>query len=232
MWLMGQRPECRKALRKTATSPPRHGSGDVQHMKSDFQADPGVRLMMAYQGGDEAAFDELVQRYSGQVFALLTRFLGRRSDREDFVQEVFLRVVRARERYTPTARFSTWLYRIVFNLSVNETERKAGKGQVTLSSLVRDQEEGGGVDFEDEDAELPSANLERLDVVQAVQAAIAALPEAQRMALVLAKYEELPYDEIGRVVGSSEKAVKSMVHRARENLRASLAAFMEEEQAS
>ncbi|MDP6837547.1 MAG: sigma-70 family RNA polymerase sigma factor [Planctomycetota bacterium] len=201
-------------------------------MKSDFQADPGVRLMMAYQGGDEAAFDELVQRYSGQVFALLTRFLGRRSDREDFVQEVFLRVVRARERYTPTARFSTWLYRIVFNLSVNETERKAGKGQVTLSSLVRDQEEGGGVDFEDEDAELPSDNLERLDVVQAVQAAIAALPEAQRMALVLAKYEELPYDEIGRVVGSSEKAVKSMVHRARENLRASLAAFMEEEQAS
>ncbi|MDP6370218.1 MAG: sigma-70 family RNA polymerase sigma factor [Planctomycetota bacterium] len=201
-------------------------------MKSDFQADPGVRLMMAYQGGDEAAFDELVQRYSGQVFALLTRFLGRRSDREDFVQEVFLRVVRARERYTPTARFSTWLYRIVFNLSVNETERKAGKGQVTMSSLVKDQEEGGGVDFEDEDAELPSDNLERLDVVQAVQAAIAALPEAQRMALVLAKYEELPYDEIGRVVGSSEKAVKSMVHRARENLRASLAAFMEEEQAS
>jgi RNA polymerase sigma-70 factor (ECF subfamily) len=201
-------------------------------MKSDFQADPGVRLMMAYQGGDETAFDELVQRYSGQVFALLTRFLGRRSDREDFVQEVFLRVVRARERYTPTARFSTWLYRIVFNLSVNETERKAGKGQVTMSSLVKDQEEGGGVDFEDEDAELPSDNLERLDVVQAVQAAIAALPEAQRMALVLAKYEELPYDEIGRVVGSSEKAVKSMVHRARENLRASLAAFMEEEQAS
>ncbi|HJO26400.1 MAG TPA: sigma-70 family RNA polymerase sigma factor [Planctomycetota bacterium] len=200
-------------------------------MKSDFQADPGVRLMLAYQEGDETAFDELVQRYSGQVFALLTRFLGRRSDREDFVQEVFLRVVRARERYTATARFSTWLYRIVFNLSVNETQRRAGKDQVAMSTLAKDHEDSGGLDFEDENAESPSENLERLDVVAAVQAAIAALPESQRMALVLAKYEELPYEEIGRVIGSSEKAVKSMVHRARENLRASLAAFMEEEQA-
>jgi RNA polymerase sigma-70 factor (ECF subfamily) len=100
-----------------------------------------------------------------------------------------------------------------------------------MSTLAKDHEDSGGLDFEDENAESPSENLERLDVVAAVQAAIAALPESQRMALVLAKYEELPYEEIGRVIGSSEKAVKSMVHRARENLRASLAAFMEEEQA-
>jgi RNA polymerase sigma-70 factor (ECF subfamily) len=198
-------------------------------MKSDFQSDHGVRLMLAYQGGDESAFDELVQRYSGQVFALLTRFLGRRSDREDFVQDVFLRVVRSRDRYTPTARFSTWLYRIVFNLSVNETQRRSGKDQLVMSTLVPDESEGSTLEFEDEKAPGPSENLERMDVVEAVRAAINALPESQRMALVLAKYEEMPYEEIGRVIGSSEKAVKSMVHRARENLRASLASFMEEE---
>lgn len=197
-------------------------------MSDTYALDPGVRLMLAYQAGDEDAFDELVHRFAGQVFALLTRFLGPVPEREDLVQDVFLRVVRARDRYEPKARFSTWLYRIVYNLSVNHTQRSGPRAV------------GGGAGDEDGDAfELPDAaagepadELARGDVVQAVRGAIAQLPEAQRMALVLAKYDELPYVEIGRVLGTSEKAVKSLVHRARENLRAMLGPFLEQEFAS
>jgi len=185
-------------------------------------ADPGAAWMLAFQAGDEGAFDRIVETYSGPVFGLLTRFLGSSSWREDLVQEVFLRVLRARDRYEPSARFSTWLYRIAFNLCVNERERRGGRAALSLEDATTH-------DWSDERAPDPTASLERDDRIQAVRAAIAALPEAQRMALILAKYEELPYAEIAAVLGSSEKAIKSMVHRARENLRQTLAPFLQEE---
>ena len=196
-------------------------------VSQSFEDDPGVRWMLAYQGGDEAAFDRIVEAYSGQLYALFTRFLGPAPEREDLVQEVFLRVIRARERYQPTARFSTWLYRIAFNIAVNRTQRGTDE-----ASLDDGTEDGGGATWSelgDARAELPSEALERGDVVSAVRAAIASLPEAQRMALVLAKYDELPYSEIAVVLRSSEKAIKSLVHRARENLRARLAPFLQQE---
>jgi RNA polymerase sigma-70 factor (ECF subfamily) len=185
--------------------------------------DPGVAWMLRYQRGDERAFDQLVESYSPRVFALLTRFLGPSESREDLVQEVFLRVIRARGDYRPEARFSTWLYRIVFNLCVNERERS--RPSPSLDGMREESREG----WADEHAPAPGAELERADLVAVVRAAIAALPARQRMALVLAKYEELPYDEVARVLGTSEKAIKSMVHRARESLRAFLAPFLEEE---
>lgn len=190
--------------------------------------DRGAQLMLAYQAGDEAAFDALVHEYASHVFALLTRFLGPRPGREDLVQEVFLRVVRARERYTPSARFTTWLYRIAFNLCVNEGQRRRVGGEVSIDARSGDDDEAG-LELHDERAVDPSGALDRLDVVDAVREAIDALPETQRMALVLAKYEELPYAQIAEVLDSSEKAVKSLVHRARENLRARLRPFLQED---
>jgi RNA polymerase sigma-70 factor (ECF subfamily) len=185
--------------------------------------------MLAWQGGDEEAFDQLVEAYSAQVFALLTRFLGHRGPREDLVQEVFLRVVRARDRYQPTARFSTWLYRIAFNLAVNETQRVSGSDTLSLDQPLRggDGEHGSLGELQPGDWEPPSSDLERDDVVQAVRHAIAKLPEKQRLALILAKYHDTPYVEIAEVLGSSEKAIKSLVHRARESLRAMLAPFLQ-----
>jgi RNA polymerase sigma-70 factor (ECF subfamily) len=202
-------------------------------MDTSFDTDPGVQLMLAYQRGDESAFDRIVETYSAQVFALLTRFLGQRHAREDLVQEVFLRVVRARERYEPTARFSTWLDRIVFNLSINETQRAGGK-EVRASDGPGSVEPGANdmlSEFRDERMADPSERMMQDDIVQAVRAAIALLPEQQRMALVLAKYHEMPYVEIASVLGSSEKAVKSLVHRARENLRETLAPYLQGETA-
>jgi len=199
-------------------------------MDNAFVDDPGVQWMLAYQRGDEAAFDHLVEAYSGQLFALFTRFLGPVPEREDLVQEAFLRVIRARARYEPSARFSTWLYRIAFNLSVNQTQRadpeqaldgEGGDGLPDDAATTRN-----ALSAHDSD---PAQALERGDVVSAVRAAIGGLPEAQRMALILAKYEEMPYAEIAIVLRSSEKAIKSMVHRARENLRARLAPFLQQE---
>ncbi|MDP6538006.1 MAG: sigma-70 family RNA polymerase sigma factor [Planctomycetota bacterium] len=196
---------------------------------SAYASDPGVQLMLAWQGGDEEAFERLVEEYSPRVYALLTRFVGRRSVREDMVQEVFLRVVRSRDRYQPTARFSTWLYRIAFNLSVNETQRGAGNKTLSLDvPFAADEGEHGSLgDLQESEVEDPSAALERDDVVLAVRAAIAALPEKQRMALILAKYHDYPYVEIADVLGSSEKAIKSLIHRARESLRETLSPFLQ-----
>jgi len=197
-------------------------------MASDYGRDEGVQLMLAYQAGDEGAFDRLVEQYSGQVYALLTRFLGSRPGREDLVQEVFLRVIRARDRYQPTARFSTWLYRIVFNMAVNETQRSSNRGALSLDQPLGADGEGGTIEIHDSRVELPSASLERDDVVRAVRQAIAALPDQQRAALILAKYHDTPYAEIAEILGSSEKAIKSLIHRARETLRQTLAPLLQQ----
>ena len=184
--------------------------------------------MLRWQGGDEEAFRGLVELYSGQVFALLTRFLGRRHHgREDMVQDVFLRVVRARDRYQPTARFSTWLYSIVWRMCINETERRAGRQPLSFDALAGENDDS--FDPADEQQSTPDDGLERADLVHAVREAIADLPEAQRIAVVLARYHDMPYSEIAEVVGSSEKAIKSLIHRARETLRAQLQPLFESE---
>ena len=196
----------------------------------DLEEDLGVALMLRWQAGDESAFAELVEAYSGRVYSLLTRFLGPVSHREDLVQDVFMRVLRARDRYQATARFSTWIYRITFNLATNDRERAARRAHLSLDQGV-DQEGGAtlGDLCVDEQAELPEEILDRGDVVTAVRAAIDRLPETQRMALILARYDEMPYCEIAVVLDSTEKAIKSLIHRARENLRAMLDPYLQEE---
>jgi RNA polymerase sigma-70 factor (ECF subfamily) len=189
--------------------------------------DEGARLMLAWKAGDEAAFDRIVELYSDRLWALLTRFLGPRPQREDLVQEVFLRLVKSKDRYEPTARFSTYLFRIAFNLAVN-TGAKASERRTERLAQGENQTDPL-THMADAAAQEPFLDLERADTVRAVRAAIAALPEQQRMALVLAKYHDLPYDQIGEVLGTSEKAVKSLVHRARENLRVALAPYMAKE---
>lgn len=186
-------------------------------MEPSYLDDPGTRDMLAWQAGEEAAFDRLVGAYSERLFALFTRFLGPVPEREDMVQETFLRVLRARASYQPTARFSTWLYRIAFNLSVNKSERTRPTISLDAQAFAPP-----ALDVD----EPPESDLERGEVVRAVRGAIATLPQTQRAALILARYEELSFAEIAVVLGSTEKAVKSLVHRARENLRAELAPYL------
>jgi RNA polymerase sigma-70 factor (ECF subfamily) len=197
------------------------GSGEV---------DRGAQLMQLWQAGDDAAFDELVHLYSGHVYALLTRFLGRsHSGREDLVQEVFLRVLGAKERYEPKARFTTWLYSICWRMCINDSARSGRRRTGSLDALGVDADGDGGAQFIDESALDPSANLEQGDLARAVRAAIAALPDSQRIAIVLSRYHQLSHAEIASVVDSTEKAVKSLIHRARETLRLQLQPIVEEE---
>ena len=199
-------------------------------MATIYTDDPGVALMLAYQGGDEGSFDRLVEMYSSRVFALVTRFMGNHAGREDLVQEVFMRLIRARERYQPAACFSTYLYRIAFNLCVNETQRAGSRRVVSIDApVLGSKDDKTGFDFEDVELAGPSDGLERDDVVRKVREAIASLPETQRMALILAKYHELPYTEIALAMDSTEKAIKSLIHRGRERLRELLAPYLEEE---
>ena len=185
-------------------------------------SDPDVRLMLAFRAGDESALSDLYRRWAGPLLRFLERMVRERSIAEELMQETFLRVHGARDRYAPDARFSTWLYRIAFNLCVNRSERQVPREARALAEGVADE-------LHDPQVPDPSTALERDDVVRAVRAAIAALPGRQRMALLLARYHEVPLAEIGTVLGIGEKAAKSLVHRAREGLRQELAPFLERE---
>ncbi len=206
----------------------------TDHPTSTAAADEGADLMLRWRAGDERAFERLVELHAGPVYALLTRFLGDTPNREDLVQEVFLRVVRARDRYAPSARFSTFLYTIAFNLAANERARAELRRTASLDAWAGgegDAPDGRGRELVDPNGVRPDSELARADAGELVRSAIAELPAQQRMALILARYEELPYSEIAVALGSSEKAVKSLIHRARESLRARLAPLLEEDYA-
>jgi len=187
---------------------------------SGYASDPDVGLMEAFRGGDGGAFDQLFRRWAGPMLRYLERMVRDAATAEELVQETFLRVFRARERYQPEARFSTWLYTIATNLALNELRRPRRR------SVHWSADES-----EDEGAPLPLEGTEPRpdDVVHArrmgvaVQRELAALPERQRAALLLSAVEGTSYAEIAVTLGVTEKAVKALVHRARAALAARLA---------
>jgi RNA polymerase sigma-70 factor (ECF subfamily) len=180
--------------------------------------------MLRFQKGDRAAFEELLQRNVSKVHALIYRFLGGGELVEDITQEVFLRIFRTSGRYQPSAKFSTWLYRIVANLSFNVL-RSRRKGQLLQWEAPSDAE-ATNRDIPDENAPPPQMELDAEDLSQRVAAAIDALPANQRLAILLNKYEHKNYEEIAEVLGCSTMAVKSLLSRARGNLRHGLRRYL------
>ena len=194
----------------------RHGMTE----RPDTDAD----LMLRFQQGDDRAFDQLVERHKQRVFNLVYRFLGARADTDDIAQEVFMAVYRARASYEPRARFTTWLFAIVRNTCYRELRRG---GPRTLSLSQQAGQDGSPVAAFVADDRAPSAlaSLLKDERARAVQRAIDSLPEAQRMAVLLRRYEQFSYEEIAEAMGCSPKAVKSLLHRARANLKERLADF-------
>ncbi len=180
--------------------------------------------MLAFQAGDEAAFEALVASYQGHVFSLLRRILGPAAVVEDLAQEVFVRVWRVRERYRPEGRFSTFLYRVTWNLALNAI--RDGKRHRALRLV--DREDGAPVDPPDRGGPAPWAAHDQGVWAERVREALQELPENQRAALVLQHYDGLGLEEVGAVLGISAKAAKSLCHRARENLRRILEPYREE----
>jgi RNA polymerase sigma-70 factor (ECF subfamily) len=170
--------------------------------------DEDVRLMLAFRAGDAAAFDALFRRWASPLLRYLARMLRDDAAAEDLVQEAFLRVHRARERYTPEARFSTWLYRIATNLALNELRRPRRRERHASP------DDEGGPELVAPAVEAEGAVDARRRVGRTLDA-LDALPEKQRAALCLAALEGLSYAEIAEALELSESAVKALVHRAR-----------------
>jgi RNA polymerase sigma-70 factor (ECF subfamily) len=189
----------------------RSGGFDSPAEASLRVADPDVRLMLAFRDGDAAAFEELFQRWASPLLRYLERMLRDAAAAEELVQEVFLRVHRARERYAPEARFSTWLYRIATNLALNELRRPRRRDPHASA----DDDEGVWL-VDPGSATDEIAHARRLG--RAALRELEALPERQRAALWLTAVEGLAYAEVATALGVSEKAVKALVHRGRSAL--------------
>jgi RNA polymerase sigma-70 factor (ECF subfamily) len=177
--------------------------------------DESVRLMLAFRDGDETAFDALFHRWAGPLLRYVERMVADAGTAEELVQEAFLRVYGARDRYAPEARFSTWLYRIATNLALNELRRPRRKARHDSTF----DEEGEPVDLRDDQPGVDEL-VEARRAGSALEARLAVLPERQRAALWLSAVEGFSYAEVARQLETTEKSVKALVHRARSALSA------------
>jgi RNA polymerase sigma-70 factor (ECF subfamily) len=191
---------------------------------SDPASDAAVMLRVA--AGDEAGFDYLVQKYHRAMIHFLFRMVHNEAIAEEMAQEVFLRVYRSRESYRAEAKFTTWLYRIATNLAVNHArDTKHERTAQTVYLDAPDPETGTTPDVADE---VPSAeqNLLRQERMAAIRTHVMALPERQRMAVLMHKYQGMDYRQIGEVLKLSESATKSLLFRAYQTLRDKLKDFV------
>ncbi len=181
-----------------------------------------VNLMTRAATGDMDAFEELVTRHQALVAGTIGHMLGDNSDVEDLAQQVFLRLWKSVKRYTPRAKFTTFLLTITRNLVFNELRRRKRHASVPLQSDPEAEE----MQLKDEQSSAPDASLLERELQRAVESAITELPETQRMALVLRRYQDLSYEQIAEVLNQSVPAVKSLLFRARTELRERLKGYL------
>jgi len=184
--------------------------------------------MLRFKGGDFSAFEELVHRNTSKVHSLVYRFLGPGGHADDISQEVFLRIFRTAGRYQPLAKFSTWLYRIVAHLAFNVLRSRKRKRLVSLESISSEDGETFTWDIEDNRFTQPHVDLDAEELGRKVSEAVAQLPDNQRIAIILNKYENKNYEDIAEVLNISTMAVKSLLSRARGNLRIALRHYFEQ----
>lgn len=183
-----------------------------------------VALMLRVKEGDVEAFELLVELHQSAVIGTVAKMLGGASEAEDIAQQVFIRIWKSAKRYQPKAKFTTWMFTITRNLVFNETRRRKRKPTVS----VEEREEESHQQVEDVHSTTPDQDALHSELERAVDDAIQALPEKQRLAVVLRRYEEMPYDEISRVLSMSVPAVKSLLFRARTQLKESLEKYLSE----
>jgi RNA polymerase sigma-70 factor, ECF subfamily len=189
--------------------------------------DPDIRLMLRVRADDTAAFGELVERYQHRLVAVMHHLVGRLDEAEDLAQEVFLRVYRNRHKYSPRAKFSTWLFTIANNLALNSLRDRKRKPVVPLE--YNDPNMSGPFATEQLTSKReapPTYNLQQEELANVIRRALDELNERQRMAVVLNKFEDMNYAEIADVMELSTKAVKSLLSRARAKLRECLEPYI------
>src|SRR5262245_7850454 len=189
--------------------------------------DPDIRLMLRVRGDEPGAFEELVERFQHRLVAVMRHLVGNAEEAEDLAQEVFLRVFRARKKYRPRSKFSTWLFTIANNLALNSLRSRQRKPVVPL--LVQESGPLGPRPQEQlvpDPGTGPVQRVQKDELAERIRTALDGLNERQRMSVVLNKFEDMNYAEIAEVMGLTTKAVKSLLSRARTNLRAALTGYI------
>jgi RNA polymerase sigma-70 factor (ECF subfamily) len=183
-----------------------------------------VQLMLDVKAGDEQSFELLLRKYRTPLVNFLFRMVRNTAVAEDLAQEVFIRVYRAREEYAPSAKFTTWMFRIATNLALNSVrDNRHRQMEISMDQTVDTGEEEQQVLQVPDRAPNVEQELVARSRAEMIMKAIHSLPEKQRAAVLLHKYQELDYDEIARVLECSESALKSLLFRAYETLRVQLA---------
>lgn len=186
-------------------------------------------LMELVKQDDRDAFELLYQRYERRIYNLVRRVVGPRPEVDDLTAEVFYRVYRGARTYVPKAKFKTWLYRITLNLCSTALRRR--KPLISLDAPVAsedDPEEEHTIEVADPTSD-PALYAERREMTEAIKKALDQLPAEQKQAMIMLVYDQMSYEEIAAATGSTVKAVKSRIHRARERLRSALKEYLPEE---
>ncbi len=185
-----------------------------------------AEIMLRVKAGDQSAFDYLVQKYRRPLVSFMYRMAHSTAAAEDLAQEVFLRVYRSRATYEASAKFTTWLYRIATNLAVNHArDTRHERPEVTVSLDEPDEETGTTMDVADTTITAEESLLRR-ERMQAIRSKVESLPERQRLAVIMHKYQQMDYKQISEVLKLSESATKSLLFRAYETLREQLKEFI------
>lgn len=188
--------------------------------------DPDAALMLRVKQGDWAAFAQLVEKYKQPVMNLVYRMLRDATEAEDLSQVVFLQVYKSADRYQVSSKFSTWIFTIARNLSLNEIRRRSRHPADSLEGSQSDLEDQPGRQYEDLKTFSAPESLLQGELEQKVEEALAGLPENQRTAIMLCRGEELSYEDIAKVLGCSVSATKSLIHRGREILKQKLKPYL------
>jgi RNA polymerase sigma-70 factor (ECF subfamily) len=185
-----------------------------------------AEIMLRVKAGDQAAFDYLVQKYRRPIVSFMYRMAHSAAAAEDLAQEVFLRVYRSRESYEASAKFTTWLYRIATNLAVNHArDTRHERPEVTVSLDEPDDDTGTTLELPDGALNAEQVMLRR-ERMLAIRRKVEALPEQQRLAVIMHKYQQMDYKQIAEVLKKSESATKSLLFRAYETLREQLKEYL------
>lgn len=191
-----------------------------------MEPEADVELMLRVKRGDMRAFEQLVEKYKQPVINIIYRTLRDLAEAEDLAQNVFVQVFKSADRYKATAKFSTWLFTIARNLTLNEIRRRSRHPAESLDASQTEHEDQPARQFEDVKNYSPTDDLLRGELEQKLQMALDELPENQRTAILLCREEELSYEDIAEVLGCSLSATKSLIHRGRETLKEKLKPYL------
>ena len=196
-------------------------------MQTAPNVDPNDALMLRFQRGDVGAFEALVDAWKQPVLNFVARTIRDQDEAEDIAQNVFVQVYRVRDRYESTGRFAAWLFTIARNFCLNELRRRARHPADPLDAPVSESDPQLAHEFPDRSMRPPDAVALVDELELKVEEALAALPEAQRTALLLFQRDDMAYEDIAGVLGVSLSATKSLIHRARETVKQRLKPYLQ-----